>query len=266
MLADALDIKGCHVEDNAIVTVGRHYLTEDGKHVFPIRIAEAQQVEVARDERVFRDDADRVAQLELSAQLAVAQLDVAKQQPLPRALKAVQLHALPTVLMIPAENKEPPVPLFDGSARPKELLYFAQRHASHAFALPPNPHLTREQHDAGKEQVGRLPEDKVARAYKTLYEETGLLKDEVKYPFCLQWEQYKLARSALAHLPTDGSAEVLGAIGCVGGIFALVAVAGLALGGLALAQPAAPRGPARVGIALCALGLATAAVVALCVL
>jgi len=32
----------------------------------------------------------------------------------------------------------------------------------------------------------------------------GLLKDEVRYPFCLQWEQYKLARSALAHLPTDG--------------------------------------------------------------
>ena len=37
----------------------------------------------------------------------------------------------------------------------------------------------------------------------------GLLKDEIRYPFCLQWEQYKLARSALAHLPTDGSAEVL---------------------------------------------------------
>ncbi|MCX7196804.1 MAG: FAD-dependent monooxygenase [Proteobacteria bacterium] len=37
----------------------------------------------------------------------------------------------------------------------------------------------------------------------------GLLKDEVRYPFCLQWEQYKLARSALAHLPADGSAEVL---------------------------------------------------------
>ncbi|MBC7780394.1 MAG: FAD-dependent monooxygenase [Proteobacteria bacterium] len=36
----------------------------------------------------------------------------------------------------------------------------------------------------------------------------GVLKDEIRYPFCLQWEQYKLARSALAHLPTDGSAEV----------------------------------------------------------
>jgi hypothetical protein len=44
---------------------------------------------------------------------------------------------------------------------------------------PPATQLTREQHDAWKEQVGRLPEDKVARAYKTLYEETGLLKDEV---------------------------------------------------------------------------------------
>lgn len=61
----------------------------------------------------------------------------------------------------------------------------------------------------------------------------------------------------------DGSDEVLGAIGCVGAIFALVAVAGLVLGGLALAQPAAPRGPARVGVALCALWLVVAAVVAL---
>jgi hypothetical protein len=48
MLADALDLECGHVEDNAIVTVGRHYFTEDGKHVFPIGIAEAQQVEVAR--------------------------------------------------------------------------------------------------------------------------------------------------------------------------------------------------------------------------
>ncbi|MFN6147729.1 MAG: hypothetical protein ACK5AL_15330, partial [Planctomycetota bacterium] len=48
----------------------------------------------------------------------------------------------------------------------------------------------------------------------------------------------------------DGSDEVLGAIGCVGAIFAAVAVAGLVLGGMALARPATPRGPARVGVAL----------------
>lgn len=64
----------------------------------------------------------------------------------------------------------------------------------------------------------------------------------------------------------DGSDEVLGAIGCVGAIFAAVAVAGLALGALALAQPATPRGPARLGVALCALWLALAAVVTLAVL
>jgi hypothetical protein len=60
-----------------------------------------------------------------------------------------------------------------------------------------------------------------------------------------------------------GSAEVLGAIGCVGAIFGLVAVAGLVLGALALAQPGAARGPARVGVALSALWLVLAAVVAL---
>ncbi|MFN9276444.1 MAG: hypothetical protein ACK53T_17575 [Planctomycetota bacterium] len=61
----------------------------------------------------------------------------------------------------------------------------------------------------------------------------------------------------------DGSDEVLGAIGCVGAIFAAVAVAGLVLGGMALARPATPRGPARVGVALCALWLVLAGVVVL---
>lgn len=48
MLADAFDLEGGHVEDNAIVTVGRHHLTEDGEHLCPIGIAEAEQVKIAR--------------------------------------------------------------------------------------------------------------------------------------------------------------------------------------------------------------------------
>ncbi len=60
----------------------------------------------------------------------------------------------------------------------------------------------------------------------------------------------------------DGSAEVLGAIGCVGGIFAVVALAGLVLGGIALGRAGAPRRAAAVGMALCALWLVVAAVVA----
>ncbi|MFN6146291.1 MAG: hypothetical protein ACK5AL_08030, partial [Planctomycetota bacterium] len=60
-----------------------------------------------------------------------------------------------------------------------------------------------------------------------------------------------------------GSDEVLGAIGCVGAIFAAVAVAGLVLGGMALARPATPRGPARVGVALGALWRVLAGVVVL---
>lgn len=127
----------------------------------------------------FQKVADRVAQLGLSARLSLAQLDVQLVSPLPKTLQAVPLHSLPTVLMLPASRKEPPLPLFDGNARPKELLYFAKRHASHAFELPPNPHLTREQHAAWKQQVGNLPSDKVERAYKTLHDETGLDKDEV---------------------------------------------------------------------------------------
>ena len=83
------------------------------------------------------------------------------------------------VVMLPAKRKDPPLSLFDGDARPKELLYFAQRHASTRFELPPNPHLSREQHAAWKDQVGQLPPDKVKKAYDKLIEETGLRKDEL---------------------------------------------------------------------------------------
>ena len=59
------------------------------------------------------------------------------------------------------------------------VLYFARQHASFAFELPPNPHLTREQHAAWKEQVEGLPQEKVDAAYEELYRETGLTKDEL---------------------------------------------------------------------------------------
>lgn len=98
---------------------------------------------------------------------------------MPASLMAVRLHTLPTIVMLPARRKEPPFSLFHGEARPKELLYFAQQLASHRFELPPNPHLTREQHAAWKEQVSALPADKVAKAYAKLKDETGLEKDEV---------------------------------------------------------------------------------------
>ena len=112
--------------------------------------------------------------------LRVARLDVrAHAHALPRHLAPVQLHALPLVLMLPAKRKEAPFALFHGTARPKELLYFAQAHASFGFALPPNPHLTREQHAAWKEQVQELPAEKVAKAYATLQRETGLARDEL---------------------------------------------------------------------------------------
>ena len=68
---------------------------------------------------------------------------------------------------------------FDATAKPKELLYYAQQHATHRFELPPNPHLSREQHAAWKEQVEQLPPEKIERAYQTLYDETGLRKDEL---------------------------------------------------------------------------------------
>ena len=57
------------------------------------------------------------------------------------------------VLALPARRKEPPYSKFDGRAHPKELMYFLQRHATKAVDLPPNPHLTREQQEAWKEQV-----------------------------------------------------------------------------------------------------------------
>ena len=86
--------------------------------------------------------ASRVRHLGLASRLRIARLDV-KAEPLPSHLKPVPLEGLPIILMLPAKRKEAPFSLFHGTARPKELLYFAQRHASYPFELPPNPHLTR---------------------------------------------------------------------------------------------------------------------------
>lgn len=58
-------------------------------------------------------------------------------------------------------------------------MYFMQRHASHQFELPPNPHLTREQHALWKEQVAELPAEKMHAAYEILRKETGLERDEL---------------------------------------------------------------------------------------
>lgn len=75
--------------------------------------------------------------------------------------------------------QHPPFPMFDGEVKPKEMMYFLQRHATHRFALPPNPHLTREQHELWKAQVAHLPPEKVDAAYTALQRETGLPRDEL---------------------------------------------------------------------------------------
>ena len=60
----------------------------------------------------------RAAQLGVQT-LVVASLDVKAVSPLPAALRAVDVHSLPSVLMLPAKRKEPPFALFHGEARPK---------------------------------------------------------------------------------------------------------------------------------------------------
>ncbi|KAL1525168.1 hypothetical protein AB1Y20_020039 [Prymnesium parvum] len=121
--------------------------------------------------------AERFAELHVDSVL-VARLDVSR-HPLPPHLKSVQLHSLPIILALPARRKDPPFAQFDGNARPKEMMYFLQRHASHPFELPPNPHLTREQHAMWKDQVAGLPREKVESAYEKLQRETGLTRDEL---------------------------------------------------------------------------------------
>ena len=54
-----------------------------------------------------------------------------------------------------------------------------QAHASYPFDLPPNPHLTRDQHEAWKEQVQELPQEKIDKAWETLQRETGKTRDEL---------------------------------------------------------------------------------------
>lgn len=121
--------------------------------------------------------AQRFAELRV-ATVVVARVDVVRIK-LPEALRTIQLNSLPTVLALPARNKEPPFALYNGQARPKEMMYFLQRHATHSFELPPNPHLTREQHAMWKQQVADLPSEKVKAAYESLERETGLARDEL---------------------------------------------------------------------------------------
>ena len=108
----------------------------------------------------------------------------------PFALYHGQVHSgprpqPPTTTLTPDHNPHPPKPRHARApthiqhARPKDIMYFAQQHATHAFELPPNPHLTREQHVMWKEQVGALPQEKVRAAYETLERETGLARDEL---------------------------------------------------------------------------------------
>ena len=118
--------------------------------------------------------------LGLDRTLRVARLDVKLHaHELPSPLDAIQLHELPIALMLPARRKGAPFSLFHGTAKPKELLYFARQHASLPFELPPNPHLSREQHAAWKVQIKDLPEDKRERAYAALEKETGQTRDEL---------------------------------------------------------------------------------------
>ena len=122
----------------------------------------------------------RVRELGLAASLTITRFDVKKHaDELPAHLAPVQLHNLPILLMLPAKRKDAPFTLYHGTAKTKPVLYFAQKHASFAFDLPPNPHLTREQHAAWKEQVAELPKEKVDAAYAELFRETGLTKDEL---------------------------------------------------------------------------------------
>ena len=125
--------------------------------------------------------ATRVEELRLTHSLLVTRFDVKEHvNDLPTHLRTgIQLHELPIILMLPAKKKEPPFKLYDGQVKPKELLYFAKQYSSIPFELPPNPHLTREQHEAWKVQVKELPKEKVDAAYERLQKETGLSKDEL---------------------------------------------------------------------------------------
>ena len=114
--------------------------------------------------------------------VAVARMDVGV-HPMPQLLSSAHRHPLPTVLMLPARRKEPPFAFYDGRAHAKHLLLFAQKHASRPFALPPNPHLTRDEHEAWKQQVAdNLPPEKAEAAYEALQRETGLGRGELGLP------------------------------------------------------------------------------------
>ena len=110
--------------------------------------------------------------------ICVARLDVSRFA-LPPSLGFINLDSLPIVLLLPARNKKPPWQIFTGKAAAYELMYFVARHANSKIALPPNPHLNRDEHQQWKVQIARLPSQRREIALARVQRDSGLSKEEL---------------------------------------------------------------------------------------
>jgi hypothetical protein len=159
-----------HVTNLTSLSLAEDVLADGRRDVLLLLYSSAQcEATCLEQDLYFARAADRLAALGVESMRA-CRLDLARHA-LPPSMPLV-LQALPMVLALPAADKRPPFKLFEGELKPRRLLYFAQRHATHRFELPENPHLTREQNVLWHEQVNELADERRQKALESLQPDT----------------------------------------------------------------------------------------------
>lgn len=94
--------------------------------------------------------AQRFADLKINS-LVVARMDVTDDAP-PAKYNLLQ-HALPTVVLLTAEDKNPPWNFYSGVGKVQTMMKWVEKYASIPFTLPNLPHLKESDRIAYKTQV-----------------------------------------------------------------------------------------------------------------
>ena len=127
----------------------------------------------------FKRMAHRFKELAISS-LVVAQMDITNETP-PAHLNMVN-GELPILLMVPANNKQPPFTYYSGVGKVQAMMKWVESFASIPFELPNLPHLSEKDRIAYKEQVREREEalDQKRREEKRAMEAEDRARAEMK--------------------------------------------------------------------------------------
>ena len=85
--------------------------------------------------------------------LVIARMDVSSETPPPELNMLNSQAALPVVILVPADAKQPPWNFYGGVGKMQSMMKWIQQHASIRFELPNLPHLSETERDMYKVQV-----------------------------------------------------------------------------------------------------------------